>query len=95
LTLRNPKKTYQLLSEIFDEVCPLFPGDYFHIGGDENEGKIGMNQNIQEFKRIINWPQIIIFKLILRCATNVHVSTYKRNYDKKTCLKAYSWKGPK
>ncbi|MFT6730954.1 MAG: hexosaminidase, partial [Glaciecola sp.] len=34
----NPK-TYQLLSEIFDEVCPLFSGDYFHIGGDENEGK--------------------------------------------------------
>ena len=33
----NPK-TYQLLSEIFDEVCPLFPGSYFHIGGDENEG---------------------------------------------------------
>jgi hexosaminidase len=23
----------------FDEVCPLFSGDYFHIGGDENEGK--------------------------------------------------------
>ena len=33
----NPK-TYQLLSEIFDEVCPLFSGKYFHIGGDENEG---------------------------------------------------------
>lgn len=47
----NPK-TYQLLGEIFDEVCPLFPGDYFHIGGDENEGKDwDANPKIQEFKK--------------------------------------------
>ncbi|MBC7846258.1 MAG: family 20 glycosylhydrolase [Flavobacterium sp.] len=47
----NPK-TYQLLSEIFDEVCPLFPGKYFHIGGDENEGKDwDANPEIQEFKK--------------------------------------------
>lgn len=47
----NPK-TYQLLSEIFDEVCPLFPGAYFHIGGDENEGKDwDSNPKIQEFKK--------------------------------------------
>ena len=45
-------KTYQLLSEIFDEVCPLFPGAYFHIGGDENEGKDwDANPKIQEFKK--------------------------------------------
>jgi hexosaminidase len=47
----NPK-TYQLLSELFDEVCPLFPGEYFHIGGDENEGKDwDSNPKIQEFKK--------------------------------------------
>lgn len=47
----NPK-TYQLLSEIFDEVCPLFSGSYFHIGGDENEGKDwDANPKIQEFKK--------------------------------------------
>ena len=47
----NPK-TYQLLGEIFDEVCPLFPGDYFHIGGDENNGKEwDANPKIQEFKK--------------------------------------------
>ena len=47
----NPK-TYQLLSGIFDEVCPLFPGAYFHIGGDENEGKDwDANPKIQEFKK--------------------------------------------
>jgi hexosaminidase len=31
-----------LLGEIFDEVCPLFTSNYFHIGGDENNGKEGM-----------------------------------------------------
>jgi hexosaminidase len=47
----NPK-TYQLLSEIFDEVCPLFTGSFFHIGGDENEGKDwDSNPKIQDFKR--------------------------------------------
>ncbi|TRX40829.1 beta-N-acetylhexosaminidase [Flavobacterium restrictum] len=47
----NPK-TYQLLSEIFDAVCPLFSGMYFHIGGDENEGKDwDANPKIQDFKK--------------------------------------------
>jgi hexosaminidase len=47
----NPK-TYQLLGDIFDEVCPLFPGNYFHIGGDENQGKEwDANPKIQEFKK--------------------------------------------
>ncbi|MFV8344391.1 beta-N-acetylhexosaminidase [Flavobacterium sp. XS2P39] len=50
----NPK-TYQLLSEIFDEVCPLFSGAYFHIGGDENNGKEwNANPKIQEFKKKYN-----------------------------------------
>jgi hexosaminidase len=47
----NPK-TYQILSQIFDEVCPLFPGKYFHIGGGENEGKEwDANPKIQQFKK--------------------------------------------
>ncbi|OIV39791.1 beta-N-acetylhexosaminidase [Flavobacterium johnsoniae] len=47
----NPK-TYKILNELFDEVCPLFPGAYFHIGGDENEGKDwDANPKIQEFKK--------------------------------------------
>lgn len=46
----NPK-TYQILAAIFDEVCPLFPSEYFHIGGDENNGKEwNANPKIQEFK---------------------------------------------
>jgi hexosaminidase len=47
----NPK-TYQLLGEIFDEVCPLFTSNYFHIGGDENNGKEwNANPTIQQFKK--------------------------------------------
>jgi len=60
----NPK-TYQLLSEIFDEVCPLFSGKYFHIGGDENEGK--------------DWdsnPKILEFKKKNKLATNHELQTY-------------------
>lgn len=60
----NPK-TYQLLSELFDEVCPLFPGAYFHIGGDENEGKDwDANPKIQAFKKKNN------------LATNHELQTY-------------------
>jgi len=47
----NPK-TYQILTEIFDEVCPLFTCNFFHIGGDVNEGKDwDSNTEIQDFKR--------------------------------------------
>lgn len=47
----NPK-TYTILGNIFDEVCPLFPGKYFHIGGDENSGEDwDSNLKIQEFKK--------------------------------------------
>ncbi|QIH40102.1 family 20 glycosylhydrolase [Flavobacterium sp. Sr18] len=47
----NPK-TYEIVSSIFDEVCPLFPGSYFHIGGDENNGKEwNANPEIQQFKK--------------------------------------------
>lgn len=47
----NPK-TYEIVSSIFDEVCPLFPGSYFHIGGDENNGKEwNASPDIQKFKQ--------------------------------------------
>lgn len=60
----NPK-TYQLISEIFDEVCPLFSGNFFHIGGDENEGKDwDSNPKIQEFMKKNN------------LATNHELQTY-------------------
>jgi hexosaminidase len=44
--------TYTFLDKLFKEVTPLFPDQYFHIGGDENEGKHwAENQDIQEFMK--------------------------------------------
>jgi len=33
------ENTYIFLDTLFKEMTPLFPDQYFHIGGDENEGK--------------------------------------------------------
>lgn len=45
-------ETYEFLNNLFTELAPLFPDEYFHIGGDENEGKHwDANQNIQDFKK--------------------------------------------
>jgi len=44
--------TYTFLDKLFKEVTPLFPDQYFHIGGDENEGKHwDENESIQEFMK--------------------------------------------
>lgn len=47
----NPK-TYQILDDVFTEMVALFPDTYFHIGGDENEGKHwDENKKIEAFKK--------------------------------------------
>jgi len=48
----NPTKeeTYVFLDNLFGEMAALFPDEYFHIGGDENNGKQwDANDSIQEF----------------------------------------------
>ncbi|MDX2249584.1 MAG: family 20 glycosylhydrolase [Bacteroidia bacterium] len=44
------EETYEFLEKLFTEVSALFPDEYFHIGGDENEGKQwDANPDIQRF----------------------------------------------
>ncbi len=44
------KKTYKFLKKFLSEMCKLFPDEYFHIGGDENNGKQwDANPEIQKF----------------------------------------------
>ncbi len=50
----NPikEKTYEVLEAVFTEMAEIFPDEYFHIGGDENEGKDwDANPQIQAFKK--------------------------------------------
>lgn len=54
LPTMNPAQetTYQFLDTFLREMTTLFPDQYFHIGGDENNGKEwDANPSIQEFKK--------------------------------------------
>jgi hexosaminidase len=49
------EKTYKFLDELVGEMTKLFPDRYFHIGGDEVNGKQwDANPKIQEFKKSHN-----------------------------------------
>jgi hexosaminidase len=50
----NPtiEETYKFFDKFFEEMAKLFPDDYIHIGGDENNGKQwNANQSIQTFMK--------------------------------------------
>ncbi|MEZ4828621.1 MAG: family 20 glycosylhydrolase [Bacteroidia bacterium] len=51
------EETYQFLETLLEEVTTIFPDAYFHIGGDENEGKQwDNNPGIQRFMQENNIP---------------------------------------
>jgi hexosaminidase len=51
------EKTFKFLDELVAEMTKLFPDHYFHIGGDEVNGKQwDANPKIQEFKKSHNLP---------------------------------------
>jgi hexosaminidase len=46
------EKTYEFFDAFFKEMASLFPDEYMHIGGDENNGKQwDANPNIQKFMK--------------------------------------------
>ena len=50
------EKTYKFLDTFIGEMTKLFPDHYFHIGGDEVNGKAwDANPRIQEFKKAHNY----------------------------------------
>lgn len=45
-------KTYEFLDKFFKEMSALFPDEYIHVGGDENNGvQWDTSKGIQEFKK--------------------------------------------
>lgn len=49
--------TYKFLDKFFKEMSALFPGEFMHIGGDENNGKQwDANKKIQKFMKRHNIP---------------------------------------
>ena len=49
------ENTYKFLDELVAEMAKLFPDNYFHIGGDEVNGKEwDANPKIQEFRKTHN-----------------------------------------
>ncbi|MBX9852902.1 MAG: family 20 glycosylhydrolase [Cytophagaceae bacterium] len=53
-------QTYTFLDKLFTEMTSLFPDEYFHIGGDENNGKHWKsNAQIQEFMNKNNMSSVM------------------------------------
>ncbi len=71
-------ETYVFLKNLFTEIAPLFPDEYFHIGGDENEGK--------------HWSEskeITVFKKKHQLKTNHDLQTYFNIKLEKILLKLH------
>lgn len=75
------EEVYALLDGFLGEMAALFPDQYIHIGGDENEGKQwDANPQIQEFKRQNN----IKDNHSLQAYFTVRVAKILEKYGKKT-----------
>ncbi len=74
------EKTYEMLSNLFEEMTSLFPDEYFHIGGDENEGKHwDSNERIKEFKE----KNSLKSNHELQAYFNIRLQKILKRYDKK------------
>ncbi len=78
----NPTEeaTYLFFDAFFREMSSLFPDEYIHIGGDENNGKQwDSNPKIQEFKRSMNIPD----NHALQAYFNKRILAILTKYDRK------------
>ncbi|MBQ4822720.1 family 20 glycosylhydrolase [Aquimarina sp. MMG016] len=74
------EKTYKILSDVFGEIASLFPDEYIHIGGDENEGKHwDQNKDIEAFKK----KHDIKTNHALQTHFNVRLQEILSSYNKK------------
>ncbi|HEX2158434.1 MAG TPA: beta-N-acetylhexosaminidase, partial [Actinomycetes bacterium] len=66
--------TYEFLDEVFEELAPMTPGPYLHIGGDEvqtlSEGQYGrFIERVQQIvhghgKQVIGWQEVTTARLL-------------------------------
>ncbi|SDF34559.1 beta-N-acetylhexosaminidase [Terriglobus roseus] len=74
------ESTYKFLDAYFAEMTALFPDEYMHIGGDENNGKDwGANADIQAYMKAHNIPTTAA----LQTAFNHRLQTIVTKYHKK------------
>lgn len=95
--------TYEFLDKLFAEMAALFPDDYIHIGGDENNSKHwDANPNIQQFMKDNNIPD----NHMLQAYFNKRILKILTKYNKKmigwdeifqpglpTDIVIHSWRG--
>lgn len=78
--------TYQLLDKLFGEMTALFPDPYFHIGGDENDGRQWRrNPRIAQYMRDSGMVKRdgAVDKHLLQTAFNRRVLGIVTKYQKK------------
>jgi len=78
----NPadKRVYRFFDKFFEEMASLFPDDYVHIGGDENNGRQwDANPEIQKFKK----DKSLSDNQALQAYFNVKILDILAKYNKK------------
>jgi hexosaminidase len=97
--------TYEFLEAFWREMTALFPDEYVHIGGDENNGNMwNANADIQAYKKAHNIPdnhalQALFNNRLLKILTRYHKKLVGWDEilhpDMPTNIVIHSWRGPK
>ena len=97
-------KTYEFLENLFTEIAPLFPDEYFHIGGDENAGKHwNENEKITAFKKkhklktnhdLQTYFNIKLEKILLKLGKKLMGWDEIMTPTMPTTAVIHSWRGP-